>query len=65
MFYGDFASIPLILVITRHDRKTLFYVFLSFRDLPELKLTQDLWSVNILSREVPGYQEVNETRPRG
>jgi hypothetical protein len=41
MFYGDFPLNPLILVITLQDRKTLFCVFLSFRNLPELKLTQD------------------------
>jgi hypothetical protein len=44
------------------DRKTLF---LSFRNLLELKLTWDFWSINILSRETPGDQEVNETRPSG
>jgi hypothetical protein len=45
MFYGYFPFIPLILVITRQNGKTLFYVFLSFRNLPELKLTQNFWSV--------------------
>jgi hypothetical protein len=30
-------------------QKTLFCVFLSFRDLPGLKLTWDFLSVNILS----------------
>jgi hypothetical protein len=54
MFYRDFPSILLILVITLQDRKTLFCVFLRFRDLPELKLTQDFWSVIILPREAPG-----------
>jgi hypothetical protein len=65
MFYGDFPSIPLILVTTVQTRKTLFCIFLSFRNLPELKLTWDFWSVNILSREAPREEEVNETRPRG
>jgi hypothetical protein len=65
MFYGDFPSIPLILVMTLQDRKTLFCLFLSFRDLPGLKLTQDFCSINILSREAPEEEEVNETRPRG
>jgi hypothetical protein len=65
MFYGDFLSIPLILVITLHDRKTLFCVFLRFRDLPEHKLTWVFLGVNILPREAPGGEEVNETRPRG
>jgi hypothetical protein len=65
MFYGDFSSIPLILVITLQDSKTIFCVFLSFWDLPGLKLTWDFWSVNILPREAPEDQEVNETRPRG
>jgi hypothetical protein len=47
MFYGDFLSIPRILVITLQGRKTLFGVFLSFGNLPGLKLTQDFWSINI------------------
>jgi hypothetical protein len=64
MFYRDFPSIPLILVITLQDRNPCFAYFLSFRDLPRLKLTQDFWSVNILSREVPGEEEVNETRTK-
>jgi hypothetical protein len=64
MFYRDFPSIPLILVITLQDRKTLFCVFLCFRDLRGLKLTQDFWSINILPREEPGGEEVNETKPR-
>jgi hypothetical protein len=68
MFYNvlwGFSIDPLILVITLHDKKTLFCVFLSFRNLPELKLTLDFLNDNILSRETPGDQEVNETRPRG
>jgi hypothetical protein len=42
IFYNDlcgFLSILLILIITLQNRKTLFYVFLRFRDLPRLKLT--------------------------
>jgi hypothetical protein len=63
--YRDFPSIPLILVITLQDMKTLFCVFLSFRNLPELKLTQDFSSINILPREPARDQELNERRPRG
>jgi hypothetical protein len=65
MIYGDFPSIPLILVITLQNRKTLFCIFLRFKDLPGLKLTCDFSGVNILPREAPGGEEVNETRPRG
>jgi hypothetical protein len=64
MFYRDFSSILLILVITMQDRKTLFCVFLHFKDLPGLKLTWDFLGINILPREAPGGEEVNETRPR-
>jgi hypothetical protein len=60
MIYGDLPSIPLILVTTLQNRKTLFCVFLHFRNLPGLKLTWDFLGVNILSREAPGTQEVNE-----
>jgi hypothetical protein len=59
MFSRDFPSILLILVITRQNRKTLFCVFLSFRNLLELILTEDFWSINILPREAAGDQEVH------
>jgi energy-converting hydrogenase Eha subunit F len=65
MIYGDFPSIPLILVITLKNMKTLFCVFLCFRDIFGLKLTWDFPGVNILPREAPGREEVNKTRPRG
>jgi hypothetical protein len=68
MFYNvlwGFSIDPLILVITKQDRKTLFYVFLSFMDLPGLKLTWDFCSVNILSQETSKEEEVNEMRPKG
>jgi hypothetical protein len=42
------------------EQKTLFCVFLCFRNLTELKLTWVFSSVNILSREPSGAQEVNE-----
>jgi hypothetical protein len=64
MFYVDFPSIPFILVIILQDWKILFCIFLRFRDLRGLKLTQDFWSINILPREATGGEEVNETRPR-
>jgi hypothetical protein len=64
MIYENFPSIPLHLVITLQNRKTLFCVFLPFTDIPGLKLTWDFLGVNILPREAPGG-EVNNTRPRG
>jgi hypothetical protein len=63
MIYEDFPLIPLILVITVSNRKTLFCVFFRFRNLSNLKLIWDFFSVNILSREPPG-EEVNEMGPR-
>jgi hypothetical protein len=68
MFYNilwGFLIDPLYLVITLQERKTLFCVFLSFTDLPGLKLTWDFWNINILSREAPGQEQVNETRLSG
>jgi hypothetical protein len=65
MIYGDFPSTPLILVITLQNRKTLFCVFLHFRNLPELKLTWNFSGVNILSREPSGEEELNDMGPRG
>jgi hypothetical protein len=65
MIYGDFPSFPLILVITLQNKKTMFCIFFSFRDLPGLKLTWDFLDVNILPREAPGGDELTETRPRG
>jgi hypothetical protein len=55
-----FSIDPLILVITLQNRKTLFCVFLRFRNLPELKLAWDFLGINILSWEPSGAQEVNE-----
>jgi hypothetical protein len=40
-------------------------IFFCFRDLPRLKLTWDFSGVNILPREAPRGEEVNEARPRG
>jgi hypothetical protein len=60
-----FSIDPLILVITLQNRKTLFCVFLCFRNFPKLKLTWDFSGVNILSPEPPREEEVSEMGPRG
>jgi hypothetical protein len=65
MIYGDFPSISLILIITLQNRKIMFCVFLRFRNLPKLKLTWDFSGVNILPREAPREEGVNEMGPRG
>jgi hypothetical protein len=62
MFYEDFPSIPLILDITLQDNKTLFCVLLSFRNLPELKLTWDFWSINIYHER---HLEIKKSMKRG
>jgi hypothetical protein len=54
LIYGDLPMIPFILFITLQDRKTLFCVFLPFRDLNEVKWSWAFGSVNISSREAPG-----------
>jgi hypothetical protein len=36
-----------------------------FQRPSKLKLTWDILGVNILPREAPGEEEVNEMRPRG
>jgi hypothetical protein len=50
----------LLHVITLQNKKTLFYVFWYFKDLSELKLTEDFYIVNILSQKASRDQEVNE-----
>jgi hypothetical protein len=65
MIFGDFPSTPLIFVITLQNKKTLFCVFLCFRNLPKLKLTWDILGVNNLSREPSREEEVNKMDPRG
>jgi hypothetical protein len=63
MFYNDlwgFSVDPLILVITLQNRKTLFCVFLRFKDIPRLKLTWDFLGVNIIPREALGAQQITE-----
>ena len=63
MFLGIFQMIPLILVITLQDRKTLFCVFFSFRDLYGLKLIGD-FSRNIIFQYMTklGF-ETTQTEP--
>jgi hypothetical protein len=68
MFYNvlwGFSIDPPYFGYNSVKQKTLFCVFLSFRNLPKLKLTSDFWSVNILSREAPEGEEVHEMRPKG
>jgi hypothetical protein len=65
MFYRDFPSIPLILVITLQNKKTLFLHIFKFQEPSRTQIDLGFWSVNILSREEPEGEEVNETRPRG
>jgi hypothetical protein len=55
-----FSIDPRIFGITLQNRKTMFCVFLRFRNLPKLKLIWDFLCVNILSREPSRAQEVNE-----
>jgi hypothetical protein len=43
----------------------MFYVFLRFRNLSELKLTWDFLGINILAPEAHGEEEVNEMGPMG
>jgi hypothetical protein len=47
------------------NRKTLFCVFLCFRNLPKFKLTWNFSGINILSRELSREEEVDELGPRG
>ena len=57
MFLGIFQRIPLILVITLQDRKPLFCVFFSFRDLYGLKLTGDFsWIIIFQDMTIPSFE---------
>jgi hypothetical protein len=62
---GIFHRPPLFWLLLCRTGKPCFAYFFCFRDLPRLKLTWDFSGVNILPREEPGGEEVNETRPRG
>jgi hypothetical protein len=68
-FMGIFHQSPL--VITLQNTKTIFCVFLCFRNLPKLKLTWDFSGINIILWEPSGAQEVNkgghegQTKPGG
>ena len=55
--------IPFIWVITLQNRKTLVCVFFTFRDLYEVKLTWDFWSVTFSSEEAPWALEAHLERP--
>ena len=65
MFLGISLGVPLILVITLQDRKTLFCVFYCFRDLYGLKLTGDFSSINILPNMMDLSFETTQTEPGG
>ena len=64
MFLGISQRIPLILVITLQDRKTLFCVFFSFRDLYGLKLTGDFSRINIFQYMTKLSFEITQTESR-
>ena len=64
MFLGIFQMIPLILVITLQDRKTLFCVFFSFRDLYGLKLTGDFSRIIIFQYMTKHSCEITQTETR-
>jgi hypothetical protein len=65
MIYGDFPSIPLILVITLQNRKTLFFYIFMFQEPPRTQIDLGFLGVNILSREPSGAQGVNERGHNG
>ena len=65
MFLGISLRVPLILVITLQDRKTLFCVFFSFRDLYGLKLTGDFLRINIFQYMTKLSFEITQTEPGG
>ena len=65
MFLGIFQMIPLILVITLQDRKTLFCVFYCFRDLYGLKLTGDFSRIIIFQILMDLSFETTQTESGG
>ena len=57
MILGISLRIPLILVITLPDRKTMFCVFFHFRDLYGLKLTGDFLRIIIFQdMTIPSFE---------
>ena len=65
MILGISLGVPLILVITLQDRKTLFCVFFRFRDLFELKLTGDFSRINIFQNMTIRDFETKQKEPGG
>ena len=64
MILGISLGVPLILVITLQDRKTLFCVFFSFRDWYELKLTGDFSRIIIFQYMMKHSFETMQTESR-
>ena len=64
MFLGISLRIPLILVITLQDRKTLFCAFFRFRDLYGLKLTGDFSRIIIFQNMTIRSFEITQTESR-
>ena len=61
MFLRISLRIPLILVITLQDKKPLFCVFFSFRDLYGLKLTRDFSRIIIFQNMMIRSFEITQT----
>jgi hypothetical protein len=53
LIYEDLPMILFIWFITPQNRKSLFRLFFTFRDLYGVKLTCDFWSVTFSSEESP------------
>ena len=64
MFLGISLRVPFILVITLQDRKPLFCVFFSFRDLYGLKLTGDFSRIIIFQNMTVQSFEITQTESR-
>ena len=64
MFLGISLRIPLILVITLQDRKTLFCVSFRFRDRYGLKLTGDFTRIIIFQNMTIQSFEITQTESR-
>ena len=63
LILGIFQMIPFIWVITLQDRKTLFCVFLTFKNLRELKRTWDFLRIFFSGMRGAGALEPPEEGP--
>ena len=65
MILGRFHSFPIFLELTLHRQKTLFSIFLSFRDANDVQMTYKFKGIIFWKEEGVGAKEAKKWMPEG